>query len=106
MGPSREELKLRSAQCRAQRIGDKGFIQLELLGMPGADEFCTHDPHHEGAEVFGSQKRKPDIPIGADEDSHRLDIVNFSQPRPPKRVTRSQTTTLPTIVEEVDGSAE
>ena len=74
--------------------------------MPRADKFCNRDPHHEGAEVFGSQKRKPDTPIGADEDSHRPDIVNFSQPHPPKRVTRSHATTLPTIVEEVDGSAK
>ena len=56
MGPSGEELKLRCAQRRAHRIGDPGVIQSALLGMPGADDFCTRDPHHEGAEVFGSQK--------------------------------------------------
>ena len=39
MGSSREELKLRSAQRRAQRIGDPGVIQSALLGMPGADDF-------------------------------------------------------------------
>ena len=106
MGCRREEFKQRSAQRRAQRTGDPGVIQLALLGMPKADEFCTRDPHHKGAEVFGSQKRKPDTPIGADKDSHRPDTVNFLQPRPPKWVTRSHATTLPTIVEEVDGSAE
>ena len=89
MGPSKEELKLRSAQRRAQRTSDPGVIQSALLGMPEADEFYTRDLHHEGAEAFGSQKRKPDTSIGADEDSHRPDIVNFSRPRPPKRVTRS-----------------
>ena len=67
MGPSREELKLRSAQCRVQRTGDPGVIQSALLGMPGTNDFCTRDPHHEGVEVFGSQKQKPDIPIGADD---------------------------------------
>ena len=56
MGPSREELKLRSAQCHAQRTGDPSIIQSTLLGMLGADEFCTHDPHHEGAEVFWLSK--------------------------------------------------
>ena len=56
MGPSRKELKLRFAQCRVQCTGDPGVIQSTLLGMPGADDFCTWDPHHEGAEVFGSQK--------------------------------------------------
>ena len=106
MEPSREELKLRSAQCRAQCTSDPGVIQSALFGMLGADEFCTRDPHHEGAEVFGSQKQKPDTPIGADEDSHRPNTVNFSWPRPPKWVTRSHASTLPTIVEGVEGSVE
>ena len=55
MGPSREELKLRFTQCRAQCTGYPGVIQSTLFGIPGADEFCTRDPHHEGTEVFGSQ---------------------------------------------------
>ena len=46
MGPSKEELKLRCAQRRAQCIGDLGVLQSALLGMLGVDEFCTHDPHH------------------------------------------------------------
>ena len=56
MGLSREELRLRSAQRRAHRTGDPRVIHSALLGMLGADDFCTQDPHHEGAEVFGSQK--------------------------------------------------
>jgi hypothetical protein len=55
-GPSKEELKLRGAQRRAQRTGDSTVLQKVLLDMPGAEEFCTRDPHLEGAEVFGSQK--------------------------------------------------
>ena len=39
MGPSREELKLRSAQRRTQRTSDLGVIQSTLLGMLEADEF-------------------------------------------------------------------
>ena len=74
--------------------------------MPRTDEFCTRDLHHKRAEVFDSQKRKPDTPIGVDEDSHRPDTVNFSWPRPPKWITRSHATTLPAIVEEVDGFAK
>ena len=54
VGPSKEELKLRCAQHRAQRTNDPSILQSILLGMPGANEFCTCDPHHEGAEVFGS----------------------------------------------------
>ena len=106
MGPSREELKLRSAQHCAQHIGDRGVIQSSLLGMPGADEFCTRDLHHERAEIFGSQNLKPNTSIGADEDSHRLDTVNFSWPHPPKWVIRSHASSLPTIVEGVEGFAE
>ena len=74
--------------------------------MPGLDEFCTRNPYHEGAKVFGSQKRKPDTPIGIDKDSHRPNTINFSRPRPPKRVTKSHANTLLTIIEEVEGFAE
>ena len=106
MGPSREELRLRSAQRRAHRTGDPGVIQSALLGMPRADDFCTRDPHHEGTEVFGSQKRKPDTPIRADDETHRPDTISFSKPPPLKRVTRARAATLPTIPEEVEPCME
>ena len=102
MGPSREELRLRSAQCRAHRTGDLEVIQSALLGMLGADDFCNWDPHHERAEVFGSQKRKPDTPIGVDNETHRPDTISFSRLHPLKRVTRARVATLPTIAEEVE----
>ena len=54
IGPSRGELKLRFAQRRAQLTGDPRVIQSALLGMPRVDDFCTLDPHHERAKVFGS----------------------------------------------------
>jgi hypothetical protein len=41
----------------------------------------TRIPHLEGEEIFGSTKRKLDLPPGNDGDSHRPDKVNFSQPR-------------------------
>ena len=53
--------------------------------MPRADEFCTRDPHHEGAEIFGSQKRELDTPIGVDEETYRSNTINFSWPRLGKR---------------------
>ena len=53
-GPSKKELKLRGAQRRAQRTGDPTMLQKVLLDMPDGEEFCTRDPHLEGAEVFGS----------------------------------------------------
>ena len=70
--------------------------------MPGADEFCTRDPHLEGEEVFGSQKRKLDTTIGADDKTHRPDTFNFSRPRAAKRITRARVSPLPAIVEERD----
>ena len=72
-GPSKEELKLRNAQRRARVTGDPRVLRDAMLGMPGADDFCIRDPHLEGEEVFGSLKRKPDVPLGADGESHRPD---------------------------------
>jgi hypothetical protein len=62
-GPSKEKLKLRCAQRRAQRTGDPAVLQKVLLDFEGMDEFCTRSPHLESAEVFGSQNRKPDTPL-------------------------------------------
>ena len=101
-GPSKEELRLRAAQHRAERTGDPVVLRKALLDMPGADEFCTRDPHLEGEEVFGSQKRKLDTTIGADDETHRPDTINFSRPRAAKRITRARVSPLPTIVEERD----
>ena len=106
MGLSREELKLRSAQRRAHRIGDPNIIQSTLFGMLVVDEFCTWDPHYKRVEVFGSQKRKPDTPIRVDKETYRPDTINFSQPHLVKRITKAPTTTLPTIVEEVETCVE
>jgi hypothetical protein len=60
-----------------------------MVEMPGAEEFCTREPHFEGEKVFGSQKRNADIPLGSEHESHRPDRVNFSRPRV---MTRSTTT--------------
>ena len=106
MGPSKEELKLRCVQCQAQCIGDPGVLQSVLLSMSRANEFCTCDPYHEGAEVFGSQKWKLDIPIGANKNPHRPDTIYFSRPRLEKKVTRARATTVPTIVEELETFAK
>ena len=45
-------------------------------------------PHLEGEEIFGSTKRRLDVPIGDTEDSQRPDKVNFSQPRVRMRSTK------------------
>ena len=49
--------------------------------MTGAEEFCSRELHFKGEEVFGSMKRKFDLPPGSEHDSHRPDKVNFSRPR-------------------------
>ena len=41
----------------------------------------TRIPHLEDKEIFGNTKPKLDLPPGDDDDSHRLNKVNFSQPR-------------------------
>ena len=74
--------------------------------MPGGEKYCTRDPHLESADVFGSQKRRPDTPIGDDGEIHRPDTVNFSRPPPGKRITRSQPKILPTIIEESSSSVQ
>ena len=104
VGPSKEELKLRWAQRRAERTGDPTVLQRAFLDMPSAEDFCTREPHLEGAEVFGLQKRKPDTPIGADSETHRPNTINFSCPRLGKKVTRSGAATLPIVIEEVSPS--
>ena len=106
MDLSREELKLRFAQRRAQRTGDLDVIQSTLFGMHGADEFCTRDPYHEGAGIFGSQKRKSITPIEVNNEAHRPDTINFFWPHLVKRITRARAAILPTIVEEVETSTE
>jgi hypothetical protein len=56
-----------------------------------------------GEEVFGSQKRKADVPLGFQGESHRPDKVNFSRPRIVTRSSRANHTScsLSDVVEEL-----
>jgi hypothetical protein len=76
-GPLKQELKLRAASCS----GDPKKIEEALSHLPGVEVATTRIPHLEGEEIFGSTKRKLDLPLGDDGDSHRPDKVNFSQPQ-------------------------
>ena len=80
-GPGKKELLLRVAQRTTQRSGNPKALHAAMAKLPGASDFCTREPHLEGEEVFGSLKRKLDLPPGCDEDSHRPDKINFSRPR-------------------------
>ena len=99
-GPSKKELRLRMAERNAKKWGNPTLLDKPMLDMPGADEFCTRQPIMPGAEVFGSQKRKADVLIGADEESHRPDKTNFSRPRGPRRAVRARPMQMPVIVED------
>jgi hypothetical protein len=74
-----------------------------MAKLPGAELFCTCEPHLAGKEVFGSQKRKANVPLSFEGESHRSDKVNFS---PPLTATKSSQTNhascnLPEVVEEL-----
>ena len=47
----------------------------------GIAKFCTYMLHMEGEEVFGIQKRKPDMLLGDIQELRRPDQVNFICPR-------------------------
>jgi hypothetical protein len=79
-GPGKEELMLCVAQHSTQRSGNPKVLNAAVAKMLGAAEFSTQKSHFEGEEVFGSQKRKVDVPLGSKHESHRLDKVNFSHP--------------------------
>jgi hypothetical protein len=102
-GPGKEELQLRAAQRTAERTRDPKVLNVAMAKLPGAKLFCTRAPHMAGEEVFGSQKRKADVPLGFEGESHRPDKVNFSRPRIATRSSRANhaSCSLPDVVEEV-----
>jgi hypothetical protein len=59
-------------------------------------------PYLEGKEIFGSTKRKLDLPPSDDGDSHRPDKVNFSQPRVQTRSRNAYTKFARASVTDVD----
>ena len=61
-----------------------------------------------GEEVFGSQKRKADVPLGFEGESYRPDKVNFSRPRIQTRSSRAKhgTCSLLDMVEELSPDLE
>ena len=102
-GPGKEELQLCATHWRAERTGDPKVFNVAIANLRGAGVFCTREPHLAGEEVFGSQKRKADIPLGFEGESHRLDKVNFSRPQIATRSTRANhaSCSLPDVVEEL-----
>jgi hypothetical protein len=73
---SKQELKLRVAR----RSGDPKKIVEALSQLLGVEVATTWIPHVKGEEIFGSTKRKLDLPLGDDDNSHGPNKINFSQP--------------------------
>jgi hypothetical protein len=63
-----------------------------MAKMPGTVKFCIHVLHLESEVVFSSQKGKPDMPIGDEQESHRLNQVTFTCPRVETRSSRTRIT--------------
>jgi hypothetical protein len=107
-GPGKEELLLRVAQRSAERTGNPKVLTEAISSIPGVEEFFSREPHFEEQEVFGSQKRKVDMPLGCEYDSHRPDKVNFSHFRIETRSWRATTSAqnLNSILEDVPVSED
>jgi hypothetical protein len=67
-GPGKEELQLRAAQCTTEQTGDPKVLNIAMAKLLGTEFFYTREPHLAGEEVFGSQKRKADVPLGFEGD--------------------------------------
>jgi hypothetical protein len=91
------------AQRSTKRTSGSKVLNTALPKLPEADQFCTRQPHLVGEEVFGSQKRKADVPLGFKGESHRSDKVNFSCPRIATRSSRADHTScsLSDVVEKL-----
>lgn len=85
-GPSSTALKLKAAM----RSGDPNLLAEVMKTIPGAEDLPLMNSGLEGAEIFGSTKRKLNLPPGSEFDSHRPDKVNYSVPRPSSRATRAR----------------
>ena len=85
-GPSSSVLKLRLAS----RSGNPSRVARLVDELSDDARLNTRVPHLEGERVFGSAKRKLDLPPGDDGDSHCHDRVNFSVPKLSKRASPGQ----------------
>lgn len=64
------------------RCGDPNLLVDAMKSYLGAKDVNTRDCALEGFKLFGSTKRKLDLPHGADCDSHSMDKANDSIPHP------------------------
>ena len=69
--------------------GDPKILVEAMKSYPGAEDLNTRNCALEGSEFFGSTKRRLNLTLGADCDSHRFDKVNYSFPWPNTRAKRA-----------------
>ena len=74
-----------------------------MAKLPGAEFFCTCTSHMAGKEVFGFQKRKADISLSYEGESHRPNKVNFFHPQTMTKSSRAKhaSCSLSNILEEL-----
>ena len=69
--------------------GDPKLLADVIKSYPGVEDLNTRDCALEGFELFGSTKRKPDLPLGVNCTSHRSNKVNYLIPHLNTRVRRA-----------------
>ena len=67
------------------RCGDPKLLVDFMKSYLGVEDLNTRHCALEGFELFGSTKRKFNVPLGADCDSYRSNKVNYSIPPPNTR---------------------
>ena len=85
-GPNKAKLRLRAAQ----KSRDAKMIAKVFSFFLGTEDLITKPFGLEGVEIFGSSKRKFNLPPGSHSNSHRQDKVNFSIPHMSTRSTRAR----------------
>ena len=85
-GPSSSVLRLRLAS----QSGNPSRVAKAVDDISVVSGSNTRVPHLDGEKVFGSAKRKLDLPPGDDSDSHHHDRVNYSVPKLSKGASATQ----------------
>lgn len=65
--PDKAKLRL----CQAQRLGDPKMIAYAASSFLGVKNLLTNPKGLEGAEIFGSTKKKLNLLQGSSQDFHR-----------------------------------
>ena len=69
--------------------GNPKLLAKAMGSYPGAKDLNTRNCALEGFELFGSTKRKLDLPLGSKYDSHCLEKMNYSIPHLNTRSARA-----------------